>query len=256
MTMELSARFNNDMEYQQQSHYDEVQLLNDQMNELQNRNEELVDLIRILDEKMAKFEQYILINVEDGEQQLHKLIHTSVNQTQEDPTGSVVEGSHLSSMSVRVSLMTDNKNSKQSINVYDQLKEIDQRIQSRKEMIKSKQTQKKLTELSINNNKPLVQQAPKFDKKFQIRQDFLDDIKHNTGKLDLDSIQKLELNCDLDMTQETPEAVNDKGFQIYKPKPKDTKEQQVSIKAELKNKDQIDDVPKSLVNAKDDKRKL
>jgi hypothetical protein len=67
MTMELSARFNNDMEYQQQSHYDEVQLLNDQMNELQNRNEELVDLIRILDEKMAKFEQYILINVEDGE---------------------------------------------------------------------------------------------------------------------------------------------------------------------------------------------
>lgn len=40
-----------------------------------------MELIRILDEKMSKFEQYILDNVPEGEAELHKLIHTSVKQS-------------------------------------------------------------------------------------------------------------------------------------------------------------------------------
>lgn len=59
-------------------------VLTEQITDLAHKNEDLVDLIRILDEKMSKFEQYILENVDNGEEELHKLIHTSARPSRED----------------------------------------------------------------------------------------------------------------------------------------------------------------------------
>jgi hypothetical protein len=45
-----------DGQYNKESYIQEAQLLNDQNSELTQKNEDLVELIRILDEKMSKFE--------------------------------------------------------------------------------------------------------------------------------------------------------------------------------------------------------
>lgn len=56
---------------------EEVQLLNDQNVELYQRNEDLIDLIRQLDEKMSMLEKFIVSNVEDGESRLMEIINMS-----------------------------------------------------------------------------------------------------------------------------------------------------------------------------------
>jgi hypothetical protein len=57
-------------------HVDEVNLLNQQNVELFERNEDLIDLIKQLDEKMNCLEKYIIANVKDGENELMKIINT------------------------------------------------------------------------------------------------------------------------------------------------------------------------------------
>ena len=49
--------------------------MNNQNIELFDRNEELIDLVRSLDEKMNVLEQFIIKNVEDGENRLMELIN-------------------------------------------------------------------------------------------------------------------------------------------------------------------------------------
>lgn len=115
-----------ELAYNRQSFEDEARLLNDQNQELFMKNEDLVDLIKILDEKMSKFEQYILDHVENGEEELHKLIHTSVKQSLADD----VPGDHsiqYTSLSLQISVMTHRRShdSKASVDVFEQLREID-----------------------------------------------------------------------------------------------------------------------------------
>ena len=70
-----------ELQYKEQQHCDEVQLLNDQNLELYSRNEDLIDLIKQLDEKMNMLEKFIVKNVEDGETKLMEIINTSPQLT-------------------------------------------------------------------------------------------------------------------------------------------------------------------------------
>jgi len=55
----------------------QIQELNYQNIELYDRNEELIDLVKSLDEKMNELEQYIIKNVPNGQEELMKLINAS-----------------------------------------------------------------------------------------------------------------------------------------------------------------------------------
>ena len=66
-----------ELQYKEQQHCDEVQLLNEQNQELFSRNEDLIDLIKQLDEKMNMLEKFIIKNVEEGETRLMEIINTS-----------------------------------------------------------------------------------------------------------------------------------------------------------------------------------
>ena len=66
-----------ELQYKEQQHCDEVQLLNEQNQELFSRNEDLIDLIKQLDEKMNMLEKFIIKNVEQGETRLMEIINTS-----------------------------------------------------------------------------------------------------------------------------------------------------------------------------------
>lgn len=66
-----------ELQYKEQQHCDEVQLLNEQNQELFSRNEDLIDLIKQLDEKMNMLEKFIIKNVDEGETRLMEIINTS-----------------------------------------------------------------------------------------------------------------------------------------------------------------------------------
>ena len=61
--------------------------MNNQNIELFDRNEELIDLVRSLDEKMNVLEQFIIKNVEDGENRLMELINSSIPHSSHDTDG-------------------------------------------------------------------------------------------------------------------------------------------------------------------------
>ena len=84
----------------------EVQLLSEQNEELLAKNEDLVELIKILDNKMSKFEQYILDEVSNGEEELHNLIHTSATQTLVDNLEAAGESIQFTSLSLKISMLT------------------------------------------------------------------------------------------------------------------------------------------------------
>lgn len=134
-----------DIDFNKNSYVEEVHLLNEQNVELTQKNEDLVELIRILDEKMSKFEQYILDHVPNGEAELHKLIHTSVKQSlaQSDQDRDDHESSvQQTSMSLKLSLQSDKKNdSNLSIDIYEQLRNIEIQMNSKQKNKQKKQAQ-------------------------------------------------------------------------------------------------------------------
>lgn len=78
---QVRDKYEEELQYKENVANDEVQLLNEQITELYQRNEDLIDLIKQLDEKMSMLEQFIIKNVDNGEDKLMEIINMSPQLT-------------------------------------------------------------------------------------------------------------------------------------------------------------------------------